>query len=279
MSLTEYRRDGLVFDVLDAGPADGEVVVLLHGYPETKESWDKVVPAITGAGYRVLAPDQRGYSTRARPRGRWAYRSAELVADVMALADAAGAIRFHLVGHDWGGAVAWAVATQHPDRIRSLTVLSTPHPRAFVRSMITSGQALHSWYMFFFQLPFLADFSAMGPNRRFLRRTLVGSGMSDANVDRVIARFGTRRAMASIVNWYRAMPFTRFGYTPIAVPTTYVYSSGDFALGRKAADLTREYVTAPYRYEVLEGVSHWIPEDAPDDVARLILEQVQAVPS
>ena len=279
MRLAEFTRDGLVFDVLDEGPADGDVVVLLHGYPETKESWDKIMPAIAGAGYRVLALDQRGYSPRARPRGRWAYRSSELVADVMALADAAGTIRFHLVGHDWGGAVAWSVATQHPDRIRSLTVLSTPHPRAFVRSMVTSRQALHSWYMFLFQLPFLADFSAMGPNRRFLRRTLTSSGMSDANVDRVMARFGTRRAMASILNWYRAMPFTRFSGTPISVPTTYVYSTGDFALGRKAADLTREYVTAPYRYEVLEGVSHWIAEDAPNDAARLILEQVKAVPS
>ena len=274
--MKQFTRGNLVFDLRDEGPADGEAIVLLHGYPETKESWDGVVPGLTDAGYRVLAPDQRGYSPGARPRGRWAYRQSELTADVLAMADAAGVDRIHVVGHDWGGAVAWGLGMWHAERIKTLTALSTPHPRAFLRSMVTSSQALHSWYMFFYQLPLLPDFSAQGPNRRFFRRTLVRSGLAEDAADRYIHQLGGRRAMASIVNWYRAMPFTGFGrYKPVSVPTMYVYSTGDFALGRKAADLTERYVTGPYRYEILDGVSHWIPEERPADVVRLVLDHVR----
>jgi pimeloyl-ACP methyl ester carboxylesterase len=270
----EYSRSGLTFDVRDEG--DGEAVVFLHGYPETKEMWAAVIPPVVAAGYRALAPDQRGYSPRARPRGRWAYRQAELIADVVALLDAASVDRAHVVGHDWGGAIAWELAMQHPDRVRTLTVFSTPHPRAFVRAMFTSRQWLHSWYMFFYQLPLLPDLSTSGPNRRLFRRTLVRSGLPEAVADRYIERFGTRATLAPINNWYRGVLVSRIGSAKVSVPTTYVYSDADFAILRKGADLTRQYVTGAYRYEILEGVSHWIAEERPDDVARFVLEQVSA---
>src|SRR5205814_3021424 len=138
-------------------PGDGEVIVLLHGYPETKESWDGVIPGLVDGGYRVLAPDQRGYSRRARPKGRRAYGSEHLVGDVLALADAAGAERFHVVGHDWGGAVAWYCAMWHPERVKTMTSLATPHPSAFVRSLLTSTQLLHSWYFLLYQLPAIPE--------------------------------------------------------------------------------------------------------------------------
>ena len=272
--MKEYTRNGLTFDVRDEG--DGDVVVLLHGYPETKEMWDAVVAPIVSAGYRVLAPDQRGYSPRARPRGRWAYRQPELIADVIALIDAAGVEQAHIVGHDWGGGVAWGVAMHHPERVRSLTVLSTPHPRAFARALFTSTQFLHSWYMFFYQLPFLPDLNTTGPNRRLFRRTLVRSGLPEDVTDRYIERFGTRATLAPINNWYRGMVLSRVRSTKVTVPTTYIYSTADFALGRKAADLTGQYVSGPYRYEILDGVSHWIAEERPADVARLVLDQVRA---
>ncbi|HZN12688.1 MAG TPA: alpha/beta fold hydrolase [Acidimicrobiales bacterium] len=267
--MNEFTRDGLTFDVSDEGSPDGDAIVLLHGFPETKESWDAVVPTLVAAGHRVLRPDQRGYSPRARPRGRRAYRSSELVADVLALADAARVDTFHLVGHDWGGAAAWATAIAHPDRVESLTVLSTPHPRAMVQSMVRSTQLLHSWYMLAFQLPWVPERMFGG---RQARKSLVRSGLPAEKVAFYLERIGD---MTGAINWYRALPFSPPARNaPVTVPTTYVYSTGDFALGRKAADLTARHVTGPYRYEVLDGVSHWIPEEAPDAVARLILENV-----
>src|SRR5438445_317950 len=151
--LRTFSRDGLIFDVREEGPVAGAPVVLLHGFPETSASWRDVMLKLAAAGYHVLAPDQRGYSPRARPASRRAYRRPELVADVLALADQMDVDRFHLVGHDWGAAVAWGVAMEHPHRLRSLTSLSIPHPAAFRRAAFTSRQALRSWYMAFFQLP------------------------------------------------------------------------------------------------------------------------------
>jgi len=164
-----FTREGLTFDVADTGPAGAAAVVLLHGFPGSARTWDAVAPALAGAGYRVLVPTQRGYSPRARPAGRRAYRVEALVADVLALADQAGLDRFHLVGHDWGGAVAWQLATAHPDRVASLTSLSTPHPRAMLRAMVTSRQALHSWYIAAFQVPRLPEALLMiGGGQRFV---------------------------------------------------------------------------------------------------------------
>jgi pimeloyl-ACP methyl ester carboxylesterase len=269
--MDRYEADGLVFDVTDAGPPDGEVVILLHGYPETRESWDGVVPLLVYAGYRVLAPDQRGYSPGARPRGRRAYALSHLVDDVVALADAAGADRVHVVGHDWGGGVAWGMATWHPERLYSMTSLATPHGKALMRSLVTSRQALHSWYMLFYQLPWLPERSMKG---KAFRRALQRSGLADDDIDRYMAVLSQPGAATAALNWYRALPFTppsRMG--TVGAPVMYVYGTGDFALGRKAADLTGSYVTGPYRYEVLEGISHWIPEQVPEVVARLLLEE------
>jgi pimeloyl-ACP methyl ester carboxylesterase len=273
-----YSASGLTFDVTDAGPSGGEVIVLLHGYPETRASWDGVIPALTEAGYRVLAPDQRGYSPRARPQGRRAYRLECLVDDVIALANAADADRFHVVGHDWGGGVAWGLATSHPERLHSMTSLATPHARAMLRSMVTSTQLFRSWYMLFYQLPVLPELgitSAAG--RKFFRRTLARSGLDEASIDRYLAVLTEPGAATAAINWYRGLPFSASTRpSPAAVPTLYVYGGGDFALGRKAAELTSRYVTGPYRFEVLEGVSHWIPEEVPDRVASLVLEHVRA---
>src|SRR6478672_2127138 len=138
--MKEFTNGDLVFDVRDEGPADGDVVILLHGFPQTNACWDGVIPTLTEAGFRVLAPNQRGYSSRARPNGRRSYAAHNLVDDVLALADAAGAERFHVVGHDWGGAVAWYCAMWHPERVRSVTVLATPHPAAFRKALFSSTQ-------------------------------------------------------------------------------------------------------------------------------------------
>jgi pimeloyl-ACP methyl ester carboxylesterase len=268
-----YHHDGLHFEVSDSGPQEGDLVIALHGFPETCRSWDDLTPLLTGQGYRVLAPNQRGYSPGARPRGRRAYRLERLAADVVALADQAGAERFHVIGHDWGGAVAWSLAAWHPERLRTMTSLATPHGRAFLRSMVTSTQLVHSWYIAYFQLPVLPEYSFRQPGLRYLRRSLLRSGLDKAALDGYLEVLSQPGAATAAINWYRALPFTaRSELGPSPVPTLYVYGDRDFALGRRAADLTGQFVTGEYRYEILRGAGHWLPEHHATTVARLFLE-------
>ncbi|HET7397425.1 MAG TPA: alpha/beta fold hydrolase, partial [Intrasporangium sp.] len=223
--MSTYERNGMTFDVTDSGPADGTPVVLLHGFPTDRTSWRHVEPLLHEAGQRTYAPDQRGYSPGARPGGRTAYRMEQLVADVIALVDATGHEQVHLVGHDWGAAVAWLLAGNHPDRVTSLTALSTPHPRAMTQAL-RGEQALRSWYMAAFQLPFLPE-ALLGA--RF-RKALSGSGLPDEDLERYAARLASRAALAGPINWYRAIPLSRIRARRVTVPTTYVWGSGDFAL-------------------------------------------------
>ena len=274
--MQQFSRDQLTFDVTDTGPADGPVVVLLHGFPENRSSWLAVSPLLVDAGFRVLAPDQRGYSPGARPLRRRSYVMPELVADVLALVDASGAAKVHVVGHDWGGGVAWAFAHAHPDRLHTVTSLTTPHPRAFAKAMVVGTQALHSWYMAMFQLPFLPEAAITARGGANFRRGLVKSGLTEEAADRYATPLRDRAAARAAVNWYRGLPLSRAPKGKVTVPAMYLYATEDQFLGRKAADLTADYVAAPYRYEVLEGRTHWLPEEAPDDVARLLVEHARA---
>src|SRR3954468_2781149 len=274
--MQEFQRAELTFDVTDSGRAEGPVVVLLHGYPENRTSWDAVTPLLVAAGFRVLAPDQRGYSPRARPSGRRAYATQHLAGDVVALLDAAGADKAHVVGHDWGGAVAWAVAEQHPHRLHTVTSLTTPHPRAMQKAMVTGTQAFKSWYMFMFQLPVLPELSYTERGVPRLRKALAGAGLSEEAIDRYVTPLREPGAATAALNWYRAVPFSTSLNGDASVPALYVYATKDAFLGRKAADLTGDYVSAPYRYEVLDGATHWLPEEAPDVVAKLVIEHARA---
>ncbi|HVV29332.1 MAG TPA: alpha/beta fold hydrolase [Mycobacteriales bacterium] len=277
-----FRRDGLVFPVRETGPASGPVVILLHGFPQLSTIWDRVTPPLAAAGYRCLAPDQRGYAPGARPRGRRGYRISELVADTFALADAAGAEQVHLVGHDWGAAVAWAAAASRPDRVRSLAALSVPHPAAFARAVATSRQFLASWYMYAFQLPFLPERYLTGgggePWHR-LARALRRSGQHPARAERDARAMVTSGALHGAIQWYRALPVTdpRPSLTRATVPVLYVWSDGDAAVLRPAARRCADFVTGPFRCEVLTGVSHWIPDEVPDQLAALLLPHLDAV--
>jgi pimeloyl-ACP methyl ester carboxylesterase len=276
--ITSFECKGLIFDVEDRGPADGDVVVLLHGFPQTSRSWDRLAPLLHAGGYRTLAPDQRGYSPRARPRWRFAYRMSALVGDAVALIEAAGVgdRKVHVVGHDWGAAVAWTLAANRPDRVATLTALSVPHPAAFMRALFTSRQFLLSWYMYFFQLPWLPELFI----RRFLKgrlrtRLIAGmtaGGQSEANVGRDADFLLESGALTPALHWYRAMPFsTPAQLARVAVPTLFINSYGDPALGQKGAALTQRYVTGPYTFQTLTGVGHWIPEEAAAEVAELLL--------
>jgi pimeloyl-ACP methyl ester carboxylesterase len=271
-ALREYARAGLTFDVLDGGPADAShTVVLLHGFPQAATSWRTVAPALQESGLRTLAPDLRGYSPRARPGGRSSYRMAEYADDVASLLDAAGVERAHLVGHDWGGAVAWTTAGRHRDRVVSLTALSTPHPLALGWSMTHSAQALKSWYMAAFQLPFVADRLVS----RTLRANLLKTGLPREFADEYAERLADPEAMHGALGFYRGIPTSRHDHVGrTRVPTTYAWGRKDFALGRAAAEATRRFVDAAYLFVELEA-GHWLPERHGDEVAALILDRVQ----
>ncbi len=269
MERLHLRVGEYTFSARADGPADGDVVLLLHGFPETSYEWRKQLPALADAGYRAVAPDQRGYAAGARPADVDDYRIEKLAADTLGFADALGAERFHLVGHDWGGAVAWIVAGNHGDRLRTLTVVSTPHPTALSTSIASGEQRERSAYMLRFREPdaedwFLRDDAAL------LRSLYEGSGLHDRDAaDEYVRVFTDRDALTGGLNWYRANDF-RAPIGPITVPTMYVWSTDDVALGREAAEGTGAYVEGPYRFEVLEGVSHWIPEEAPDALNALL---------
>ncbi|MCU1700108.1 MAG: Alpha/beta hydrolase [Mycobacterium sp.] len=272
--ISEFANDGYTFQVRDEGPTGGEIVVLLHGFPQTSKSWDAVTPGLHEAGYRTLVFDQRGYTPSARPRGRFAYRISALVGDVAALVAAVGS-PVHLVGHDWGAIVAWATAAGRPELLRTLTAVSVPHSRAYLRSLLSSTQALKSYYMAMFQIPWLP---AAVPRRfpKLIDRILRKSGMDDEAIRQVHTDVIDGGALNPAVNWYRAIPFSSQRYIQrVSVPTTYVWSTDDIALSRRCAELCQRYVTGPYRFEVVDG-SHWIPEEHPDLVRDLIVDRIKA---
>jgi pimeloyl-ACP methyl ester carboxylesterase len=268
--MDRFQRAGMTFDVRDGGPVDGEPVVLLHGFPQDASSWSGVEPLLHAGGLRTLAPDQRGYSPGARPPRRADYRGVELVDDVLALLEEAGLTSAHIVGHDWGGMVAWLVAGLHPERVRSLTVLSTPHPRALVPALRSSTQGLKSWYMFFFQLPWVPEFAVP----RILEPMLKRSGLPAEFAEHDAERMREPGALTGALNWYRALPMDLRSPQPrCPVPTTYIWGRHDAFLSRRAAELTANYVTADYRFVDLDA-GHWLPETHPKEVAELISSRV-----
>jgi pimeloyl-ACP methyl ester carboxylesterase len=273
METLELTVGPYTYTALADGPADGDPVLLLHGFPETSYEWHAQLAALGAAGYRAVAPDQRGYAVGARPAGVADYHVDHLVDDVIGFADVLGADRFHLVGHDWGGFVAWYTAGRHPDRLRTLTVVSTPHPTPF-RAAVTSGgdQSERSGYMQWFRSPeaeatFLADDGAL------LAAAYAEHPVDAAAVYRQVFTEDGGAALTGGLNWYRANNFDA-PIGPITTPTMYVWSTDDVALGREAAEGTAAEVTGPYRFEVLDGVSHWIPEMAADELDALLLDHL-----
>ncbi|MFT3900089.1 MAG: alpha/beta fold hydrolase [Gordonia sp. (in: high G+C Gram-positive bacteria)] len=271
-AITQFSNDGLTFDVIDSGPADGKPVVLLHGFPQRAAAWEKVAAGLHDRGFRTIAPDQRGYSPGARPRGRKQYTVPRLADDVAALIDEIGQ-PVELVGHDWGAIVAWAVAAKHPDKVKSLTAVSVGHPAAFLRSAV-KGQVLRSWYMFAFQTPALPE-RILSADTKQSRRGMKGFGMTDEMVDsfrRDIVDYG---ALPGGLAWYRALPFAPPTFVGrVAVPTTVVWSDRDAALGRAQAADSAKFVDGPFTFVEINGASHWLPEERPDEITAAILERI-----
>jgi pimeloyl-ACP methyl ester carboxylesterase len=279
--MDQFRRGGLVFDVIDEGPADGPVVVLLHGFPHFNTSWATVIPRLTAAGFRCLAPNQRGYSPGARPSRRRDYRMDELVEDVRALIDASGAARVHLVGNDYGATVAWAAAVEIPGRLASLVTMSVPHTAALLKALVTSRQALASWYIYFVQLPRISErimLSKRGAHT-VMSKMLQSDKLSPEAADRYAQAMSEPGVLTSTLNWYRANSLAdiRRAGRKVSIPTMFVWSDGDTALLEKGARNCGRYVSGEYRFEILHG-SHWMLDEQPDEVATLLIDWLAAHP-
>jgi pimeloyl-ACP methyl ester carboxylesterase len=273
----------LTFDALVAGEPGAPLVLLLHGFAESMNCWRAQVTALGDMGYRAVAPSQRGYSQGARPDPRDAsnYHIDRLMDDAMAIVAASGygEARFHLVGHDWGGSIAWSLADRHPQRIASLTVLSRPHPNAFNRAlqMPDGDQAHRSRHHKAFLEPGAADV-VLADDVKWLRERLSAAGVPQAAIAQHLSVLGNKEAMEAALAWYRARGAIRGPLGPIRVPTLYIWGDADDTVGRPAAEGTVDFIAAPYRFEVFSGVGHFAADQAPDRVSELLLEHVRAHP-
>jgi pimeloyl-ACP methyl ester carboxylesterase len=264
------EADGLLFDVLRCGPRSGETVLLLHGFPQTADSWRGVMPLVAVQGYRCVAPTQRGYSPAARPAGVHAYRTDRLVQDALDIATAESDAPVHVVGHDLGGLLVWVLAGRHPDALLSACALSTPHPAAYAASLLRSTQALQSAYIPLFRLPWLPE-ALLGVG---MRRFLQAGGLDAATALRYADALSASDARTAALNWYRAAPLGLARTPPSRVPTLYIWGSQDPALGRAAAEATRDHVDASYRFVPLDGAGHWLPELHAPQVAAALIEHI-----
>jgi pimeloyl-ACP methyl ester carboxylesterase len=275
----EIEAGSFTFTGRASGPHEGRRVLCLHGFPQTSWAWREQLWALGHAGYRAVAPDQRGYCRGARPSATSDYSTEHLVGDVIALADSVGMEQFDLVGHDWGGLLGWIVAARFPDRLRSLTVVSTPHPLALQHALSGGDpeQAARSRATASLQERDEPERLLLGPegDGSGLVRMLRDTGLDDEDAQMYAAALSEPGAMTAALNWYRAMdPMGVEDLEPVRVPTMYVWSTGDAAIGRVSAEGTREHVQGPYRFEVLEGVSHWVPETAPEQLSSLVIRHL-----
>jgi pimeloyl-ACP methyl ester carboxylesterase len=274
---------GLTFDALVAGEQSAPLVLLLHGFAESMHCWRAQIAALAAAGYRAVAPGQRGYSPGARPDTSDVanYHIERLMDDAMAIASASGygEHRFHLVGHDWGGSIAWALADRFPQRVASLTVLSRPHPNAFNRAlqMLDGDQAQRSRHHKAFLEPDAADV-VLANDAKWLRERLAANGVPDAAIEEHLSVLGNKAAMEAALTWYRARGAIRGPLGPTRVPTLFIWGDADDTVGRVAAEGTVDFIAAPYRFEVLPGVGHFAADQAPGRVSELLLQQVAAYP-
>ena len=276
MTTQDITANGLTFRTDLTGPDDGDPVLMLHGFPQSRHTWRQQAAVLGEAGFRCVAPDQRGYSPGARPAGTEAYGLDKLVGDGQAIMDALGHQRFHLVGHDWGGHIAWTLAGAAPDRIKSLTVLSRPHPAAFARAIKSDpDQPTRSGH----HRTLLQDGTAArlreGGMASF-RAMFKQQGVPDEAADRYVEVLSDPGALEAAIDWYRAAASTFGNMTApkIGAPTLYVWGDADSTVGRMAAEGVAACVTGPYRFAVIPGAGHFLTDQVPADVNRLLLEHL-----
>jgi pimeloyl-ACP methyl ester carboxylesterase len=276
------EANGMVFRGRSAGAegSSGEPVILLHGFPETSIMWAGLMGRLGDEGYRCFAPDQRGYSPGARPGGVEDYAYQKLVSDVMALADALGYAQFHLVGHDWGSAVGWALIHLHPDRVLSWTAMSVPHMDAFASAIADDpDQRKRSQYMGFFMLSEKPERSLAADDFAAMRS--LWSSIPEEQVEEYLSIFSQPGALTAALNWYRANSVLlekrsegpKFG--PVHHPTLLLWGNQDIAVGRTAVERTAQYLKGPYRL-VEMNAGHWLIQEEPGRVHDEILRHLQS---
>jgi pimeloyl-ACP methyl ester carboxylesterase len=270
---------GLEFDCSLAGSPDGAPVLLLHGFGVSRHFWDRQGPALADAGYFAIAPNQRGYSPGARPdpKDLDAYHIDRLVGDALDIVAAAGhgGRRFHLVGHDWGGSLSWIIAARHPERLRSLSMLSRPHPASFLRALaLPDGeQKRRSGHHTAFLEPDAVP-KLLANNCEWLRSRHMRQGMPEAATNAHMSVLGNEAALEAALAWYRSSgPRQPLG--PIKVPTLYIWGDADDTVGRVAAEGTGEFIDAPYHFQELPGVGHYAADQVPDTVNALLLAHLR----
>ncbi|MFI5933030.1 alpha/beta fold hydrolase [Actinoplanes sp. NPDC051494] len=268
----EIKARGFTFDVFAGGPEDGAPVLLLHGFPQDHREFDLILPRLHAAGLRTFSYDQRGYAPGARPAAVADYGLPEPTADAVAVLDALGIEKAHVIGHDWGSQVAWLLAAGHPDRVSTLTAISVPHPRGLgVALRNQPSQRARFAYMKVFQSA-VAERLLLAGNGSVLRRLMRPIGARAAMYATAMAEPGR---LTGALNWYRALSGRHLkGVGKITVPTTYVWGDGDPTVGRPAALASATWVEAEYRFVELRGIGHWVPEEAPNALAEVVLARI-----
>jgi pimeloyl-ACP methyl ester carboxylesterase len=274
---------GLVFDVSVAGPDDGPLVLMLHGFGVSRYLWNAQVRALGQAGYKAAAPNQRGYAAGARPdpTDYPAYRIDNLLADARAIAAALNQTgrRFHLVGHDWGASLAWQIADQTPDHLASLTILSRPHPLAFNAALALpdGDQKRRSGHHTRFLDP-QAGPDNLADDAKWLRTRLTANGVPPEAIGLHLSVIGNPAAMEAALAWYRARGVRHEPVGPTKVPTLYIWGDADDTVGAAAARGTGAFIDAPYRFEVLKGGGHYPADQSPDQVSALMRQHLAEHP-
>ncbi len=265
--------------VVQAGPKDGKPVILLHGFPDFWAGWEKQIAPLAAAGCRLILPDQRGYNLSDKPTGLSAYRLDVLAKDTAGLMDALGYERASVVGHDWGGVVAWATAVLYPRRVERLAVLDAPYPPVVFGSLLAHPeQLIKSSYMYFFQLPRLPEAALRRNNWQALasnlRRTAPPGAFSAEDMARYREAWDQPGAMTAMLNWYRALfrrPYRLPSHPVLPMPVMILWGARDFALGRELAERSRR-VCPQADLVVFEGANHWIQREKAPEVNRLLLD-------
>jgi pimeloyl-ACP methyl ester carboxylesterase len=276
----EHHRiptNGVVLHVVTDGPPDGPPILLLHGFPDFWYGWRHQIGPLATAGFRVIVPDQRGYTESDKPRDIAEYGRDVLAADAIGLLDAFGAARAHVVGHDWGGAVAWWLAQQFPERVATLSVLNCPHPRVFGRALRENRtQRLRSWYMAFFQLPVLPE-AVIRVGMRAMLRGLAASAnpgsFTDEDLERYREAWSHPGALTGMLNWYRAgarIPGSPPKSRTIAPPTLLIWGERDRVLGPELAQPSIDRCEWG-QLERIPEAGHWVQDDCPGKVNALLL--------